>query len=773
MSNSSSLSNSSCPVVPPNGYALPLETYYNDPSYDIRPIYNTTVAMERIFRWIYRWNKNSDLPYILGGDATRDDEKSYLIGLLWASFALLLFALLWLLLLICFKWWGPKRVGFFSARRLRPPPPQEPTEALEKREQMYKSQKNAKGGVPFQHNGIALGFDEMGKPTKKKSKTKKFVKGTIRAPKKLVKSTIKAPGKLYNSQKKKFQQTFHKSKKFARINSAGEIDLTNYLNEETQTKSSSGIRSVSSPNSPGNNQEGGPVLIMTQDDERAIRDYEVELERYYQICDARNTRLRRIRATTAVCAIGVVTAAVMFVIMGIPTLWESSKVTESAISMLQQRARVVQQAVLELQSTYQETSIAVEKFILDVNEFCPNAAEEFCSNVQDSEQRDCDFSTLPQLETELNVMIQYLDRTFELVVRKDALEQWYFDLLTLDNLLNRATAYYPKTLNWAFWVAVGCNLTLASICVLICIAAMLLYFGHPLPLWLKRLRSFVMVPTFLVLVVLGWIFSSAFVVSSIGGADACINSPDAFMLSLLNRLEGEFSTNSVLHDFLKYYVRGCPVESAPKDLDQRIVIMTQLIVPSLQDFRNAMDRIGLSNLQQLCGGADLTIFISKINALETQLCELSQSFLTTRMLLNCPNWVQWYQLGAYEGMCYYASTGFAWAASTQIVMMVLSMIILTLRVSFFELNEVADEGTQCTSNWCCCVQVMPDDEDDDEDESEEEYHTSDVSENYEEEVPEEEEDEDLETEDLGIDNDDDDREEGVANGRSDREGDVQ
>lgn len=158
--------------------------------------------------------------------------------------------------------------------------------------------------------------------------------------------------------------------------------------------------------------------------------------------------------------------------------------------------------------------------------------------------------------------------------------------------------------------------------------------------------------------------------------------------------------------------------------------MTELIVPALQSVGDAMTGVGFDDLEQICG-VDLAIFASKCSAMVVQLCRLSQSVLEARMLLDCPAWIQWYRQAAYGGMCYYSSTGLAWAASTQLVMVALSMVTLTLRVSFFELNEVADEGTKCTSNWCCCVEVMAAGEDD---ESAYEYHSTDGSEYYEEEI---------------------------------------
>jgi hypothetical protein len=136
--------------------------------------------------------------------------------------------------------------------------------------------------------------------------------------------------------------------------------------------------------------------------------------------------------------------------------------------------------------------------------------------------------------------------------------------------------------------------------------------------------------------------------------------------------------------------------------------MTKLIVPALNDVAMAVEQMGSESLLRLCGNS-FTPFVSIINALEDQLCTLAQSLANVRSLLDCPEWYPIYQYTAHTGMCYYSSTGFLWAASTQIVMVIFSMVILTLRVSYYELDEVADDGSgKCTSNWCCCVEVVED-----------------------------------------------------------------
>jgi hypothetical protein len=219
-------------------------------------------------------------------------------------------------------------------------------------------------------------------------------------------------------------------------------------------------------------------------------------------------------------------------------------------------------------------------------ELCPKVAAEFCTNLvaptttnnnnQDEGQQQlqpvCDFSSFPQLQPELEQILYYLDETLGLVLPEHSLQDMKDDLQTLYYLLHRADVYYPTTVTWTIWVAVGCNVTLALMALWICVSVVRLYFGRPVPG--KWVRSFVLVPLWLLLIVLGWVFTCLFVVSVIGMADACIDSPDAILLAILERNQEKFTgggSDSVIYDFLHYYLQGCPVETAPQELDQRYV----------------------------------------------------------------------------------------------------------------------------------------------------------------------------------------------------------
>lgn len=207
---------------------------------------------------------------------------------------------------------------------------------------------------------------------------------------------------------------------------------------------------------------------------------------------------------------------------------------------------------------------------------CPNRTTSFCTNVDSPEERQCDFSSVPPLEDELTKLVGFFDGTMDMVFK--GMDDVEADLNRFIQIMDKADTYYPESFNWAFWVAAGCNLALATICLGLCLAVMLLYFGKPLADKFKWLRSYLMVPLFVLLVALGWIYSTSFVVLSVGATDACINSPDLTVATILDNLRGSFQSN-ILYEFLVYYVRGCPPDLVPDELNQRLVILSQLVPP--------------------------------------------------------------------------------------------------------------------------------------------------------------------------------------------------
>jgi hypothetical protein len=257
-------------------------------------------------------------------------------------------------------------------------------------------------------------------------------------------------------------------------------------------------------------------------------------------------------------------------------------------------------------------------------EMCPGVAPSLCTNVT-SEDRVCDFSQVPVYEELIN-LLQIFDGTLDLIFGElEALESDLYELL---DLLDTADKYYPKHFSWAFWVAAGASLGLGALCLFLFLVIVRLSTQPPkdeaLPPVVKFVRSWMVVPLFLLLTCVGWLFSMVFIVASTGTADFCYNSPDGPILNLLAQVGDDF--DSIAYAFLIFYVKGCPLTEAPVELDQRIIILAKNVIPAIQGLASAIQRQGEANLEQVCG-TNFAPFLAIVGALDNQLCILTQTLV--------------------------------------------------------------------------------------------------------------------------------------------------
>jgi hypothetical protein len=87
-------------------------------------------------------------------------------------------------------------------------------------------------------------------------------------------------------------------------------------------------------------------------------------------------------------------------------------------------------------------------------------------------------------------------------------------------------------------------------------------------------------------------------------------------------------------------------------------------------FSNVCDEQSATNARQATGLVSTTV------------CGAADLVKDLYLFLECSNWFPLYNEGVYESMCYQGTSGFSWVTSTQIAIVVCSMVILTLRVVF-------------------------------------------------------------------------------------------
>jgi hypothetical protein len=129
--------------------------------------------------------------------------------------------------------------------------------------------------------------------------------------------------------------------------------------------------------------------------------------------------------------------------------------------------------------------------------------------------------------------------------------------------------------------------------------------------FIRFLRSWVLIPFFGFLVLCSWVFSMTFIVGWTMTADSCVDSPDERVQALLE--EHGDSIDTVVKQFLLYYIQGCPADQVPSDLLAQVSEI-QGVFSNVLTFINRFDENTAAEFQQQCG-SDPTILtnLGKLN----------------------------------------------------------------------------------------------------------------------------------------------------------------
>jgi hypothetical protein len=92
-------------------------------------------------------------------------------------------------------------------------------------------------------------------------------------------------------------------------------------------------------------------------------------------------------------------------------------------------------------------------------------------------------------------------------------------------------------------------------------------------------------------------------------------------------------------------------------------------------------------VEDVCGTGPVLI-TAAADVVANILCKAGLLLRGVRVFMNCDNWYPLYEGIVYDTLCYTGTEGFAWVASTQFVIVFMTMIILTLRISFYEEDVV-------------------------------------------------------------------------------------
>ena len=203
-------------------------------------------------------------------------------------------------------------------------------------------------------------------------------------------------------------------------------------------------------------------------------------------------------------------------------------------------------------SQNEETGIVVERLLEDLNGICPNVRDPLCTDLNDL--TTCNFDGIFDTQTLENVVSHF--RGGGTGEGSDQ-SQLYADLAKVRNDLEgflTITAQIDEQaseFNWALYLTMVFNLCLAAMSILIIICICM-----GTPKFVRCLRSWILIPTFSLFVILSFVFCFTFLMGTMVVADMCVDSPDTRIQTILNRFQDELSP--ILVEFATFYInREC------------------------------------------------------------------------------------------------------------------------------------------------------------------------------------------------------------------------
>jgi hypothetical protein len=430
-----------------------------------------------------------------------------------------------------------------------------------------------------------------------------------------------------------------------------------------------------------------PLLIATLDTTEesltkgtnTYMEYERDLRKWTREMAEVNTRIRRMRIIILFAAFSVIASAIMFSLKGIDALASNLDDGRHHLNLIDGLMNDAVDLLVDFerdQRVVRDTTI----LLLDrVNGHCPNVREQLCvTDTFDRLYLYCNFTGLP-LEDEVGELYQNFGVAEKLILTttgpiKNDLQMLMDKTSDLDD--------QAKQFDWAFWVASACTYALAVICAVFICGVVLTWREQASPTFGWHLAHFIL-PMFLFLLLLAWVFTMAFIIGSTATTDFCANSPDERVESLLSRIQGEFE--SAMYDLSSFYVSGCPRDEDPHPFEGRLREMVALLAPAGR-FNFAATRNDADLLGELCG-ADFAPVQIAASFLNQQLCVLvsrlvrsfenflvafackskhSKHIFTFQVdvteFFSCKNWQPLYAAIAHEDICHDSLSPFAWAA---------------------------------------------------------------------------------------------------------------
>ncbi len=544
--------------------------------------FRATSAIERIHRNAIRFGKTNDISVLCRNDTTHAEKREYVGGVATSSIMIFVFITTWFALILICMCLGPDRVGFFSGRQKNLERERDPD-------------KETDGVVANEGNDASLEDPN---------------------------AAIKKKGDVLNDEEDDVAMVDQNIGTV--ITGVGEDSPENVINEEVL---------------PDEFVENSNRKSLNESQNDAVKSYRKSLAecQHDELEILYRTRLFRARIVVLTCSVGVVISVILFLSYGVQNLLQSSKDVVAGVEQGQELATEAIELINNAISRQASVVKVLRPYLEDINGICPNATKSICEDITDAST--CDFEGIPlpdDFQVAFTFLIGYARNTT--LSKLDGVRQ---DLISLEEDLEKV-AQQISSFNWAFAIA-------SAFAVLLLVANIIISHGI-IEAWrretspqkykcftkmLDMTRHWLMVPVFVFLVVMSWMFSMIFVIGSIAAADLCYGSPDETVLTLLE--QDIVPVDGIVQRLLIFYVKGCPTDLVPDDLSRTVneILTSADMAASMAS--NFYDKEVYEAFTATCRNDTRFVNATSIVVGGT-ICNLGVTLAETALYFSCANW---------------------------------------------------------------------------------------------------------------------------------------
>mmetsp|Transcript_18686 Transcript_18686/g.38807 ORF Transcript_18686/g.38807 Transcript_18686/m.38807 type:complete len:1066 (-) Transcript_18686:114-3311(-) len=376
-------------------------------------------------------------------------------------------------------------------------------------------------------------------------------------------------------------------------------------------------------------------------------------------------KLRRIRIAFLLSGLCMIISSIIFFEMGVNKFFQSLNDVQVSLQYVDD----VSKKVLSVTGDYLEAQAGIQSQAKEIGTF---ESTEWCpaSQVTDNYPQQVRNSTY-------NIGISLRDAALRIETEVNDIENDVEAVLTQISVADEKLDEFKTYINIAKVIVIFIDIIVLSL-MISCVMA-----------WMEKhhflsivVRNTIIIPTFIVLLLIFWVFTTVSLLGAMAGADFCF-SPDETALAVILRNQDKMS--SVFFTFLVYYVTGCVPERLPPKLD----VLTTALADVGNTVHNQINNVSLaiqqSDLFAKCGGkGGPSKLVSLLEISDSAIHTIYNVLFGVREILECQNFNPIYTSLVYDAVCISGVNGLSWIFFTSLSMAVFSMIMVTLRVAIYE-----------------------------------------------------------------------------------------